>query len=170
MPCRSSASSGRLLLIVAPVSEQEPRLMVAWDQDAVPFFGIDVSGWKPGEKKSIDGKAFGFPIRSIDDLPAGSYRVQAVLNRYETFVRSDGQRLELPPDQGEGQVWSRKPGNLYSKPLSLRIGGMTLRPVSIVLDQKIPAIERTRAIRWSSRTGIFPASLPAFARRRRIPT
>ena len=137
----SEPLTGRLLLIVAPVGEQEPRLMVNWDQDAVPFFGIDVSDWKAGEKRTIDGKAFGFPIRSIDDLPAGDYRVQAVLNRYETFVRSDGQRLELPPDQGEGQVWSRKPGNLYSSPQPLRIDRMRLRPVAIVLDQKIPAVE-----------------------------
>jgi hypothetical protein len=133
--------TGRLLLIVAPVSEQEPRQMVNWDQDAVPFFGIDVANWKSGEKKIVDGKAFGFPIRSIDDLPAGDYRVQAVLNRYETFVRSDGQRLELPPDQGEGQVWHRKPGNLYSKPLAIRIDRKRQRPVPVVLDQKIPPVE-----------------------------
>jgi len=137
----SDPLTGRLLLIVAPAGEQEPRLMVNWDQDAVPFFGIDVSDWKAGDKRVIDGKALGFPIRSIDDLPAGEYRVQAVFNRYETFVRSDGQRLELPPDQGEGQVWSRKPGNLYSTPQSLRIERRRLRPVSIVLDQKIPPVE-----------------------------
>lgn len=137
----SEPLTGRLLLIVAPVGEQEPRLMVNWDQDAVPFFGIDVSNWKAGQKQVIDRKAFGFPIRSLDDLPAGDYQVQAVLNRYETFVRSDGQRLELPPDQGEGQVWSRKPGNLYSRPQRLRIERLRLRPVSIVLDQKIPPVE-----------------------------
>ncbi|MDH4260825.1 MAG: hypothetical protein OEW16_11065, partial [Gammaproteobacteria bacterium] len=43
--------TGRLLLIVAPAGEQEPRLMVNWDQDAVPVFGMDVSNWKAGEKK-----------------------------------------------------------------------------------------------------------------------
>ena len=133
--------TGRLLLIVAPAGEQEPRQMVNWDQDAVPFFGMDVSNWKAGEKKVVDDKAFGFPIRSIDDLPPGDYRVQAVLNRYETFVRGDGHRLELPPDQGEGQVWNRKPGNLYSMPQALRIGGKRLRPATIVLDQKIPPVE-----------------------------
>ncbi|MEX1994529.1 MAG: hypothetical protein WD929_07705 [Steroidobacteraceae bacterium] len=133
--------TGRLLLILAPGGEQEPRSRVNWNVDAIPFFGIGVSKWKAGEKRVIDGKAFGFPIRSLDDLPAGEYQVQAVLNRYETFVRSDGHRLELPPDQGEGQVWSRKPGNLYSRPLTLRIDGKRRQRLAIVLDQKIPPVE-----------------------------
>ncbi len=142
-PAQASAEplTGRLLLVFAPAGEQEPRLMVAWDQDAVPFFGVDVSQWQPGAKVVIDGKAFGFPIRSLDDLPPGDYRVQAVLNRYETFVRSDGHRLDLPPDQGEGQVWSRKPGNLYSAPQFVRIDTKRRGRVAIVLDQMIPPVE-----------------------------
>jgi hypothetical protein len=133
--------TGRLLLIVAPVGELEPRLMVNWDQDAVPFFGIDVVDWKPGQKRVIGRKAFGFPIQSLVDLPPGNYRVQAVLNRYEAFVRSDGHRLELAPDQGEGQVWNRKPGNLYSRPLPLRVDRKLRGRFTIVLDQKIPPVE-----------------------------
>jgi len=137
----SEPLDGRLLLILAPGGDQEPRFQVNWNEDAIPFFGIDVTSWKPGDKRVIDGKAFGFPIRSLDDLPAGEYRVQAVLNRYETFVRSDGHRLQLPPDRGEGQVWSRKPGNLYSTPQTVRVGGRRDPRVSIVLDQKIPPVE-----------------------------
>ncbi|MGH8251414.1 MAG: hypothetical protein ACREVI_12090 [Steroidobacteraceae bacterium] len=133
--------TGRLLLIVAPAGEQEPRLMVNWDRDAVPFFGIDVKGWKAGKRQVFDRKASGFPIRSLDDLPPGDYRVQAVLNRYEVFERSDGQRLELAPDQGEGQVWHRKPGNLYSKPIAIHVDPERHGRVSIVLDQKIPPVE-----------------------------
>src|SRR4030095_5673986 len=110
--------SGRLLLIFSPSSDREPRLQVNWDQDAVPFFGLDVVEWKPGSRQIFDGKASGFPIVSLNQLPPGEYSVQAVLNRYEKFSRSDGFTLLLPPDQGEGQVWSRKPGNLYSKPVA----------------------------------------------------
>ncbi len=133
--------TGRLLLIVAPAGEKEPRLMVTWDDDAVPFFGIDVAGWTPGQPRVIDGKAYGFPIRSLDALPPGDYRVQAVLNRYETFVRSDGHRLELPPDRGEGQVWSRKPGNLYSDPQPLRVEDAHGVRMNIRLDHEIPPVE-----------------------------
>ena len=34
-------------------------------------------------------------MRSLDDLPAGEYTIQAVLNRYEEFTRSDGRTLWL---------------------------------------------------------------------------
>ncbi len=136
----AEALDGRLLLVIAPAGEKEPRLMVNWDQDAVPFFGIDVEDWRAGDARVIDGKAFGFPIRSLDDLPPGDYRVQAVLNRYETFNRGDGRRLSLAPDQGEGQVWNRKPGNLYSKPVAMRLDGRRSKRFSIVLDQKIPPV------------------------------
>jgi hypothetical protein len=37
-------------------------------------------------------EAFGYPIRSLKDVPPGEYTVQAVLNVYETFHRSDGRR------------------------------------------------------------------------------
>ncbi len=142
-PAELSAAplDGRLLLIFSPGGEQEPRLQVIWDGDAIPFFGLNVEGWKPGQRQVFDGKAVGFPIRSLNDLPPGEYRVQAVLNRYERFARSDGHTLLLPPDQGEGQVWSKKPGNLYSKPQTIRIESKRRGRVALVLDQKIPPIE-----------------------------
>ena len=132
---------GRLLLIFSPGGEQEPRQQVIWDGDAIPFFGVNVEGWQPGQRQVIDGKASGFPVRSLDELPPGEYRVQALLNRYERFTRSDGHTLLLPPDRGEGQVWSRKPGNLYSKPQKIRIESKRRGRVSLVLDQKIPPVE-----------------------------
>jgi hypothetical protein len=132
---------GRLLLIFSPGGEQEPRQQVIWDGDAIPFFGVNVEAWKPGQRQVIDGKAAGFPIRSLDHLPPGEYRVQAVLNRYQRFSRSDGHTLLLPPDQGEGQVWSRKPGNLYSKPQAIRIDSRRRGRVSLVLDQMVLPVE-----------------------------
>ena len=43
-PAEMSAEplTGRLLLVVAPGGKGEPRLQVTWDEDAIPFFGIDV--------------------------------------------------------------------------------------------------------------------------------
>lgn len=137
--------SGRLLLIFSPATEGEPRTQVAWDDDAIPFFGVNVESWKPGKRLAFDRKADGFPIRSLDDLPAGDYRVQAVLNRYELHTLGDGRKLLLPPDQGEGQAWSRKPGNLYSKPVSVRIEARRRGRVELVLDQKIPAVDSFEA-------------------------
>jgi hypothetical protein len=133
--------SGRLLLILSPKPDGEPREHVSWDGDAVPFFGMDVENWQPGYEKVFDSKVDGFPVRSLADLPPGEYRVQAVLNRYEKFTRSDGRTLLLPPDRGEGQVWRSKPGNLYSKPLSLRLDGERGGRAEVVLDQVIPPVE-----------------------------
>ena len=69
-----------------------------------------------GRVKAVDARAFGYPFAKLTDIPAGRYRVQALLNRYETFRRSDGKVVKLPPDKGEGQQWNRKPGNIYSAP------------------------------------------------------
>jgi hypothetical protein len=145
--------SGRLILVLSPNPEGEPREHVAWDGDAVPFFAIDVVDWKPGQKKLFDAKVDGFPLRSLDDLPAGEYRVQAVLNRYEEFTRSDGWSLLLPPDRGEGQVWRQKPGNIYSKPIVVSVDPKRRGRVSLVLDQVIPPVaefegKQTKYVRY----------------------
>src|SRR5262245_59130053 len=72
--------SGRLLLVLSTKADGEPREHVSWDGDAVPFFGMDVDNWRPGEKKVFDSRVDGFPVRSLDELPPGEYRIQAVLN------------------------------------------------------------------------------------------
>src|SRR6201999_586518 len=90
----------------------------------------------------VDSHAFGWPARSLDALKPGDYIVQAVLNRYETFHRADGSVVKLPPDQGEGQHWNLKPGNLYSKPIPVHVrhGGPV---IALTLDQTIAPIPRT---------------------------
>jgi hypothetical protein len=133
--------TGRLLLIFATGGAEEPRHQLAWDGDAIPFYGMDVEAWKPGQKKVFNARTDGFPLRSLDELPPGEYRVQAVLNRYEPHVRGDGRTLWLPPDRGEGQVWHRKPGNLYSRPMTIRVDARRRGRVAIVLDQAIPPVE-----------------------------
>ena len=135
--------TGRLLLILAPADAapaKEPRELVAWDAAAIPFFGVDVASWQPGQVRRIDARTFGFPMQSLRDLPAGKYRVQALLNRYETFHLADGRVLELAPDRGEGQHLQSKPGNLYSKPLLLQIDGAQHGVVKLALTEELPAI------------------------------
>jgi hypothetical protein len=43
--------------------------------------------------------------------------------------------VKLPPDQGEGQDWAKKPGNLYSKPVRIHIDPAQSATTDIVLDQ-----------------------------------
>jgi hypothetical protein len=141
----SSASreplDGRLLLLVSTNNDSEPRLQINEDLNTQQVFGVDVDGWKPGQAKTIDDGAFGYPLRSLSQLPAGEYWVQALLHRYETFHRSDGHTVKLPMDRGEGQQWSRAPGNLYSMPQKIRIDANTQPGIKITLDKIIPPIE-----------------------------
>jgi hypothetical protein len=44
-----------------------------------PFFRLEVQSFAPGETRTIDSRAAGFP-HPIDQLPAGRYRAQAVLD------------------------------------------------------------------------------------------
>src|SRR5262245_35252879 len=87
--------------------------------------------------------------RSLRAIPPGRYWVQAVLNRYETFHRADGQVVKLPPDMGEGQHWEKKPGNLYSAPRWIRIDPrLKLAPFPLVLGQIIPPIPAPAETRY----------------------
>ena len=116
---RSAAPlDGRVLLLLSVDSTAEPRFQISDAGSTQLVFGIDVDGLRPGQDALVDARVFGYPLESLSRVPAGRYRVQAVLNRYETFRRSDGRVVKLPPDRGEGQQWNRKPGNLYSVPLA----------------------------------------------------
>jgi hypothetical protein len=132
---------GRLLVLISTDTADEPRFQVSDAVNTAQVFGIDVEGWRPGETRVVDATAFGYPRRSIADLPRGTYRVQALINRYETFRRADGHVVKLPPDRGEGQQWSRKPGNLYSRPQRTTLDPARANAVAIVLDQEIPPVE-----------------------------
>jgi len=141
-PAERSAQplDGRLLLMISNNDKAEPRFQVSDGSTTQLIFGIDVDGLTPGAAAVIDSSVFGYPVKSLSELPPGDYFVQALLNRYETFVRSDGHTVKLPPDMGEGQVWNRKPGNLYSEPTKITIAAGEKGAFSIVLDKEIPPI------------------------------
>jgi hypothetical protein len=114
---------GRLLLLISKDPSAEPRFQITGTGlDSQQAFGMDVQGWKPDTALAFDPKAPGYPLRSLAEIPAGTYTVQAVLHKYETFRRADGHVVQLPMDRGEGQQWNRAPGNLYSKPQALAFG------------------------------------------------
>ncbi len=133
---------GRVLLLISADSTKEPRFQIADGPETQLVFGIDVNGLMPGKPVIVGSGAYGYPLKSLADVPRGRYWVQALLNRYETFHRADGRVVKLPPDMGEGQHWEKKPGNLYSEPRLVRYDPrLRLGPVSLVLDQEIPPIE-----------------------------
>ncbi|MDP2956411.1 MAG: hypothetical protein Q8N53_08310 [Longimicrobiales bacterium] len=113
---------GRLILVLSQAPDGEPRFQVTDGTGAQPVFGLDVEGWAPGQAATFTDTVFGYPVKRLGDLPPGTYRAQAILNRYQTFNRADGKTVKLPPDKGEGQQWARKPGNLYSAPTEFTVG------------------------------------------------
>lgn len=141
-PAERSAQplDGRLLLMVSNDASAEPRFQISDGAGTQLIFGVDVDGLAPGAEAIVDAAAFGYPLRSLSELPAGEYYVQALLNRYETFHLADGRVLKLPPDKGEGQRWNVKPGNLTSAPAKMRIDPAERRTVRLSLDREIPPI------------------------------
>ena len=92
---------------------------------------------KPGEIIVFDDKVFGYPLRSLSDVPPGEYWIQALLHSYETFNRADGYTLKLPLDRGDGQKWNLAPGNFYSIPKKVNINPRKNGIVKIILNNVI---------------------------------
>ena len=151
---------GRLLLCLSTDPSDEPRNQIDDTMRSQIVFGLNVDGWQPGQPAVVDATAWGYPIRSLKDVPPGQYTVQAVLNKYETFHRSDGKTVKLHPDQGEGQRWNISPGNLISKPMKV-----TVKPgasISITLTEVIPPIPTPADTKYIRHIRIQSAALTKF--------
>ena len=153
---------GRLLLVVSTDPSAEPRMQVDDSPATQMIFGVDVDGLRPGQEATVDERAFGYPVRSLAELKAGDYYVQAVLHRYETFHRSDGATVKLPMDRGEGQHWNLSPGNLYSKPRKISLGRRTAAPIRLALDQVIPPIPTPKDTKYIRHVRIHSELLTRF--------
>ncbi len=131
---RAEPVSGRILLLLSRTEKFQPGM------NGTPVFGLNVDDLKPGSAVVLDDRAFGYPVRRLSDIPEGDYYVQAWLNVYTTFNRADGKTVKLHMDQGEGQSWRRSPGNLFSDPVKVRLGGSAPEPPAIALSRVVPPI------------------------------
>lgn len=133
---------GHILLLISNNGDEEPRFqisfMVAKSQQV---FGADVDALAPGAPAVIDASTLGYPAESLNDITAGDYWVQGLLNIYDTFHLGNGRTLKLPPDKGEGQHWQVKPGNLYSKPVKVHLDPKSPQTMRISLTEKVPPVE-----------------------------
>ena len=133
---------GHIMLAISREEKPEPRFLLEEETaDSQQFFVLDVDGLVPRAPATVDATTLGYPLRSLNELPAGDYYVQAVLNVYETFHRADGHTVKLPPDMGEGQQWNRKPGNLISQPQKIHLDPSSDSTVRISMTEKIPPVE-----------------------------
>lgn len=145
---------GHIVLMISKNSEQEPRFQITFDAtSSQQAFGIDVNGLAPGTPAVVDLATLGYPLENLSQLPAGDYWVQGMLNIYETFHLADGRVLKLPPDKGEGQQWSIKPGNLYSKPQKVHLDPKNGQTIRIALAEKVPPIAEKSAPPDSATSG-----------------
>jgi hypothetical protein len=155
---------GHVVLILSTNNSQEPRFAVSEGLNTQQIFGADVDAARTAV---IDGATPGYPRENLSQIPAGDYYVQAVLNIYETFHRASGassgaRTIKLPMDQGEGQHWNRKPGNLYSEPTKVHFDPASTAVVRIELTKTIAAIEPPKDTQFIKHVRIESKLLSAF--------
>lgn len=153
---------GRVLLMLSTDGAQEPRQQINDSPKTQQIFGVDVDGLKPEQPAIIGGSVFGYPVKSLAQVPAGTYWVQALLHKYETFKRSDGHTVKLPMDRGEGQHWNLAPGNIYSKPQQIKIEPRKSETISITLDQEIPPIAPPKDTKYIKHVKVQSKKLTEF--------
>lgn len=154
--------TGRILVLIGRDPGKEPRLQLGWPGDAPAVFGINVDQLKPGAQAMVDGRSSSSPFASLNDLPAGDYYVQALLNVYTEFRRSDGHVVWAHMDQWEGQQVNRSPGNLYSPPQKLHVDPHAGFDYKLEMTQVIPPVQVPPDTAWVKRLKIQSKLLTEF--------
>lgn len=154
--------TGRVFVMISRRGSPEPRLQVGNWGDAPPFFGKDVEQLAPGEAAVIDSSSLGYPLRGLRDLPAGDYYVQALVNIYTQFHRSDRHVIWAHMDHWEGQQFNRSPGNLYSTVERLRLDPASDQTVKLSLARVIPPVKVPADTPWVKRIKIESPLLSHF--------
>ncbi|PYP83830.1 MAG: hypothetical protein DMG65_23650 [Candidatus Angelobacter sp. Gp1-AA117] len=135
------ALTGRAFVMIAKGSEPEPRLQAGSERSRVEFMARDVDQLQPGQSTSINALTLAYPLRSVRELPAGDYYVQALFNVYTKFTRADGHVIWAHMDQWDGQQFNRSPGNLYSKVQRVHLDPLAGYNVRLSLTKTIPPVQ-----------------------------
>jgi hypothetical protein len=98
---------GRLLLCLSTDPSDEPRNQIDDTMRSQIVFGMTVDGWQPDKPVLVDATAWGYPIRSLKDVPSGEYYVQAVLNKYEDFPSQRRKDRQAASGSGRGATLER---------------------------------------------------------------
>ena len=114
---------GRLVVVMVPAGQPggEPRFRIGdTGRRAVPTLGVDAPPLAPGDRVTVGAGAAAFPIEKLGDLPAGEYRVQAVLATNRDIRRVDA------------------PGNLYGDIRRVELDPGRPAAIDLRLTQRIP--------------------------------
>ncbi|WP_191908778.1 alpha/beta hydrolase-fold protein [Larkinella humicola] len=152
--------TGRMFLIITRKDSTEPRQQVG--RYGTQFWGADFEKLAAGKAVTIDGSTLGYPINALNDVPKGEYFVQAVLNKYTEFKRSDGHTVWMHMDQWEGQQWTRSPGNVYSAVQKITIDPAKSETVKLEVTKVIPPISVPADTKWVKHIKIQSAKLTKF--------
>ena len=144
----TGAITGRVFVVVSTKDKPEPRLQAGNWGDSGPFFGVDVNALTPEQSAVIDASTPGSPVRSLREIPAGDYYVQALVNIYTEFHRADGHTVWLHMDQWEGQHFNRSPGNLYSEVQKVHLDPAAGYDIKLSLTKVIPPVEVPADTPW----------------------
>jgi hypothetical protein len=144
----SAELTGRVYVMITSDDRREPRFQAGGWNNSVPFFGKDVEKMKPGDSAVIDETVLGYPLKSLQEIPAGDYYVQALINIYTEFRRSDGHVIWAHMDQWEGQSFTRSPGNLYSEVQKVHLDPERGTSIKLTLDQVIPPVVVPEDTEW----------------------
>lgn len=131
---------GRVLLILTPNGEKEPRFQVGADYNAAQVLGVNIDALKRGDGVTIGSSVLGYPAKSLKDVPKGEYFVQAVLHKYDTFRLANGKVVKLPAARGAGQNWRLEPGNIVSKPVKVSFDPAKAGEIPVALETVIPPV------------------------------
>jgi hypothetical protein len=159
---RTEQVTGRAFLFVARTDKPEPRQQSGSFRESEPFFGIDVTSLRPGATVPFDASVPGFPVSSLDKLPAGDYYVQGMLVPYTQFKRADGHTIWAHMDAGEGQRFNASPGSLVSEVQKVRIDPTRKTVVSLSLTKVLPPIARVEETPWVKRVHVTSKLASAF--------
>ena len=154
---RKEPVTGRVYVIVSKDPEIRDRTRRSLGHQPVssstgsPFFARDVHNLEPDQRMTIDESAPAYPVESLRDLPAGDYYVQAIVNVYSKFDRSDGHVIWAPRDEWDGQHFNWSPGNLISEIRKVSLDPDRGFDVHLEANQVLPPMEVPEDTTWIKR-------------------
>ncbi|MDB4917062.1 MAG: hypothetical protein JWM95_4706 [Gemmatimonadetes bacterium] len=137
---RAEPVTGRVYVALSKTSDAQRSPINQTGETGVPLYGVNVENLTAGKAATIDASTFGYPVRSLKDIPAGEYWVQPFVNVYTKFARADGHTVWMHMDQWEGQHWQRSPGNIYGEPVKISFDPKATTPIRLVADKVIPPV------------------------------
>lgn len=133
---QSAPVTGRVFIVLTKSDKPDPRIQILEPASSPPFFAADVSEVQPGQSIVLDSSSIGYPVKSMNDLPAGDYTAEAFLWKYVQYHRADGHTIWAPEQWGP-QVFSLQPGTLYSAIQKVHVDSKRATILHFALDKVV---------------------------------